>query len=101
MNINTTNELNKKMILVEYDAGYIDPSDKYNHEIIKESKDFLDHSKPFEFYAVLQKYGTDLDRNDLELEEWLEHSIQEKMDDILYIQKALIVLREAKNTFIL
>jgi hypothetical protein len=43
-----------------------------------------------------QKYGTDLDRNDLELEEWLEHSIQEKMDDILYIQKALIVLREAK-----
>lgn len=45
-----------------------------------------------------QKYGTDLDRNDLSLEEWLEHSIQEKMDDILYIQKALIVLREAKNT---
>ena len=45
-----------------------------------------------------QKYGTDLDRNDLELEEWLEHSIQEKMDDILYIQKALIVLREAKNS---
>ena len=45
-----------------------------------------------------QKNGTDLDRNDLELEEWLEHSIQEKMDDILYIQKALIVLREAKNS---
>ena len=45
-----------------------------------------------------QKYGTNLDRNDLELEEWLEHSIQEKMDDILYIQKALIVLREAKNS---
>ena len=45
-----------------------------------------------------QKYGTDLDRNDLSLEEWLEHSIQEKMDDILYIQKALIVLREAKNS---
>jgi hypothetical protein len=44
-----------------------------------------------------QKYGTDLDRNDLSLEEWLEHSIQEKMDDILYIQKALIVLREAKT----
>lgn len=45
-----------------------------------------------------QKYGKDLDRNDLELEEWLEHSIQEKMDDILYIQKALIVLREEKNS---
>lgn len=45
-----------------------------------------------------QKYGTDMDRNDLSLEEWLEHSIQEKMDDILYIQKALMVLREAKNS---
>jgi len=45
-----------------------------------------------------EKYGCGLDRNDLKLEEWLEHSIQEKMDDILYIQKALIVLREAKNT---
>lgn len=45
-----------------------------------------------------QKYGTDMDRNDLSLEAWLEHSIQEKMDDILYIQKALMVLREAKNS---
>ena len=58
MNINVTNELNKKMILVEYDAGYINPTDKYNSEILKESKNFLDHSKPFEFYAVLQKYDT-------------------------------------------
>ena len=45
-----------------------------------------------------QKYGTDLDRNDLELEEWLEHSIQEKMDDILYMQKTLKVVREAKKS---
>jgi hypothetical protein len=44
-----------------------------------------------------QKYGTDLDRTDLSLEDWLEHSIQEKLDDILYMQKALTVLREAKN----
>ena len=45
-----------------------------------------------------QKYNTDLDRNDLSLEEWLEHSIQEKLDDILYMQKALVVLRETKNS---
>ena len=45
-------------ILVEDDAGYINPTDKYNSEILKESKNFLDHSKPFEFYAVLQKYDT-------------------------------------------
>lgn len=44
------------------------------------------------------KYGCDLDRTDLSLEEWLEHSIQEKLDDILYMQKALKVLREIKNS---
>jgi hypothetical protein len=44
-----------------------------------------------------QKYGTDLDRTDLSLENWLEHSIQEKLDDILYMQKALTVLRESKT----
>ena len=45
-----------------------------------------------------QKYGTDLDRTDLSLEDWLEHSIQEKLDDILYMQKSLAVLREVKNS---
>ena len=47
-----------KGILIEWDAGYVSPNDKYNSEIIKESKNFLDYSKPFEFYAVLQKYNT-------------------------------------------
>jgi len=45
-------------ILVEYDAGYINPKEIRNVEIIRESKEMLDHSKPFEFYAVLQKYDT-------------------------------------------
>jgi hypothetical protein len=44
-----------------------------------------------------QKYGIDMDRNDLSLEDWLEHSIQEKMDDLLYMQKTLQILREAKK----
>ena len=47
-----------KGILIEYDAGFINPKDKYNSDIIKESKNLMDHSKPFEFYAVLQKYNT-------------------------------------------
>ena len=47
-----------KGILVEYDAGYINPTEGRNVEIINESKGVLDHSKPFEFYAVLQKYNT-------------------------------------------
>ena len=42
----------------------------------------------------LKKYNIGLDRNDLNLEDWLEHSIQEKLDDILYMQKSLKVLRE-------
>ena len=46
-----------KGILIEYDAGYINPKTESNHYIM-ESKTFLDHSKPFEFYAVLQKYNT-------------------------------------------
>jgi len=57
MNINTKNELGKKQILIESDAGYISPNDLKN-KYIMESKQMLDHSKPFEFYAVLQKYNT-------------------------------------------
>jgi hypothetical protein len=45
-----------------------------------------------------EKYGCTLDRTDLSLEDWLEHSIQEKLDDILYMQKALTTLREVKNS---
>lgn len=47
-----------KGILIEEDAGHISPTDKRNLEVIKESRAMLDHSKPFEFYAVLQKYNT-------------------------------------------
>ena len=45
-------------ILVEYDAGYIDQNERRNLSMIRENRDMLDHSKPFEFYAVLQKYNT-------------------------------------------
>jgi hypothetical protein len=46
-----------KGILIEYDAGFISPSNDKNSYIM-EQKNMLDHSKPFEFYAVLQKYNT-------------------------------------------
>jgi len=48
----------KKGILIEYDAGYINPKERRNLDVINENRDMLDHSKPFEFYAVLQKYDT-------------------------------------------
>lgn len=51
------NEIGKG-ILIETDAGYISPTEARNQEIIKESKNLLDRSKPFEFYAVLQKSDT-------------------------------------------
>jgi hypothetical protein len=57
MYVNNNNESNKKLILVEYDAGIISPNDTRNNLVIKESYGQLDHSKPFEFYATLQKYG--------------------------------------------
>jgi hypothetical protein len=47
-----------KGILIEYDAGYLDPKDKRNEKVISESRNLMDHSKPFVFYAVLQKYNT-------------------------------------------
>jgi len=34
-----------------------------------------------------EKYGTDLDRTDLSLLEWIEHAKQEHMDAILYLEK--------------
>ena len=46
-----------KGILIEYDAGFINPRETQN-QYIMENKVQMDHSKPFEFYAVLQKYDT-------------------------------------------
>jgi hypothetical protein len=45
-----------KGILIEYDSGYISPKTQHNSYIMEQKH--LDHSKPFEFYAVLQKYNT-------------------------------------------
>ena len=34
-----------------------------------------------------KKYGTDLDRSDLTLLEWIQHAQEEHMDAILYLEK--------------
>lgn len=34
-----------------------------------------------------KKYGTNMDRKDLTIIQWIDHSIEEKMDDIIYMQK--------------
>ena len=55
--INNNNIFGKKTILIEEDAGYISPKHEFNEKVINESKNLMDYSKPFEFYAVLQKYN--------------------------------------------
>lgn len=42
----------------------------------------------------LDTYKVTMDRNDLTLEQWLEHSIEEQADNLLYLIKALKVLRQ-------
>lgn len=41
-----------------------------------------------------KKYNKNMDRDDLSLIEWIDHSIEEKMDDILYMEK---IKRELHN----
>ena len=57
MKVLGANEIGKG-ILIEWDAGYVSPTEFRNDAILKESKNMTDLSKPFEFYAVLQKYDT-------------------------------------------
>jgi hypothetical protein len=35
----------------------------------------------------LQKYGVNLDRKDLSLQDWIQHAQEEHMDAILYLEK--------------
>jgi hypothetical protein len=39
-----------------------------------------------------QKYGTDLDRTDLGVLDWIQHAQEEHMDAILYLEKLKKVL---------
>jgi hypothetical protein len=34
-----------------------------------------------------KKYGTDLDRTDLQVKDWITHAQEELMDGILYLEK--------------
>ncbi len=44
-----------------------------------------------------KKYGVTLDREDLTIEEFIEHALQEHMDAILYLQKVKMMLEKQKN----
>ena len=44
----------------------------------------------------INKYGVTLDRTDLSLLEWLEHTKQEQMDSVLYLERAIKELKNEK-----
>jgi len=53
---------------------------------------FIDRSR-----VGKNKYGTNLDRTDLSLEQWIEHALEEHMDAILYLQKIKSVIGGSKT----
>lgn len=42
------------------------------------------------------KYGTDLDRNDLFMTDWIQHAQEEVMDFILYLEKMKQIIEKSK-----
>jgi hypothetical protein len=82
--------------------GYISDSKSYREYMMEMEKQQDDTPQPFKPDSIVQsiineflerakkgkeKYGVDLDRNDLTIEEWIEHAKQEHMDAILYLEK--------------
>jgi hypothetical protein len=61
MKILKKNEINKKGILIEYDAGYISPKDNkhFINEISKLTQGQPIIEEPLIVYAVMQKYGVE------------------------------------------
>ena len=47
------------------------------------------------------KYKTNMDRKDLTIIQWIDHSIEEKMDDIIYMEKIKKELMDNKITNII
>lgn len=45
-----------------------------------------------------KKYGKTLDRTDLLLEDYLNHALEEHMDAILYLQKALKTIKDSQSS---
>ncbi len=45
-----------------------------------------------------QKYKSTLDREDLSLEQWLDHAIEESMDHALYLMKIKTILSGKKGS---
>lgn len=45
----------------------------------------------------IKKYGVTLDRNDLSLKEWLQHTYEECLDQANYLKKTILELEAEEN----
>lgn len=45
-----------------------------------------------------KKYGVTMDRNDLDIVEWIDHAIEEQMDNILYLTKLKKCIMEQRQS---
>lgn len=45
----------------------------------------------------LKKYGVTIDRKDLTAEQWLQHSIEEKLDDLQYMMRLRAEIRNMER----
>lgn len=60
----------------------VDSEFKYDTVVTAVISKFMDRAK-----FGKQKYGTDLDRTDLKVPDWIQHAQEELMDGILYLEK--------------
>lgn len=55
---------------------------KYDSVVTSVISKFMDRAR-----FGKEKYGTDLDRTDLKIPDWIQHAQDELMDGILYLEK--------------
>ena len=88
-----------KGILVEWDAGYINPNEPRNQNVIQESYGQLEHSKPFVFYATLQKWGVP-NRNGRVYPEKILRRESEKYQDVIKRGMSISELNHPESSLI-
>lgn len=88
-----------KGILVEWDAGIVNPNEPRNKQTIKESYGQLDHSKPFIFYATLQKHGVP-NRNGRVYPEKILKREDEKYQDVIKRGMSISELNHPESSLI-
>ena len=73
----------------------IDIKEDMVDSIVEETrKDLLDRSQ-----AGIKKYNNTLDRDDLELSDWLQHAYEELLDGALYLKRAKKDVEELNDQF--